>query len=276
MNSIIFRLIWNLGFLSKVVEICVAKQLIDYLDANGLAVSYQSAYRKLHSTETALIRVHNDIAIASDQKRSVILLLLDLSAAFDTVDHCILLSRLSRRFGVGGTALAWFQSYLDDRTQFVNTNGSTFERRVLQFGVPQGSVLGPLLFSLYTSPLSNIASKRELSFRFYADDRQLYVTFETSSLTDMELSKYRLEACVLENYTWMLLNKLKLNKDKIELLVISSLHRARPPLSHIHVCDERVLASPKAGNIGVLFDESLSIYGSSGDSNEQIRILSSP
>ena len=177
-----FRPISNLGFLSKVVEKYVAKQLIDYLDANGLDVSYQSAYRKLDSTETALIRVHNDIAIVSDQKRSVILLILDLSAAFDSVDHCILLSRLSRRFGVGGTALAWFQSYLDDRTQFVNTNGSTFERRVLQFGVPQGSVLGPLLFSLYTSPLSNIASKRELSFRFYADDRQLYVTFETSPL----------------------------------------------------------------------------------------------
>ena len=166
-----FRPISNLGFLSKVVEKYVAKQLIDYLDANGLDVSYQSAYRKLDSTETALIRVHNDIAIVSDQKRSVILLILDLSAAFDSVDHCILLSRLSRRFGVGGTALAWFQSYLGDRTQFVNTNGSTFERRVLQFGVPQGSALEPLLFSLYTSPLSDIASKRELSFHFYADDR---------------------------------------------------------------------------------------------------------
>ena len=73
----------------------------------------------------------------------------------------------------------------------------------------------------------------------------------------VELSKSRLEACKID--TWMLLNKLKLNKDKIELLVISSLHRARPPLSHIHVCDERVLASPRAGNIGVLFDESLSM-----------------
>ena len=90
-----FRSISNLGFLSKVVKKCVAKQLIDYLDANGLNVLYQSAYRKLHSTEKALIRFHNDIAIALDQKRSVILLLLDLSAAFDTVDHCILLSRLS-------------------------------------------------------------------------------------------------------------------------------------------------------------------------------------
>ena len=111
--------------------------------------------RKLHSTEIALIRVHNDIAIASDQKTSVILLLLDLSSAFDTVDHCIL-SRLSRRFGIGGRALEWFQSYLGDRTQFVNINGSTSERRVLQFGVRQGSVLGSLLFSLCTSPLSDL------------------------------------------------------------------------------------------------------------------------
>ena len=147
--------------------------------------------RKLHSTEIALIRVHNDIAIASDQKTSVILLLLDLSSAFDTVDHCILLSRLSRRFGIGGRALEWFQSYLGDRTQFVNINGSTSERRVLKFNVPQGLFLGPLLFSLYTSPLSDIASKHELSFHFYADDRQLYVTFEASSLNDMELSKCR-------------------------------------------------------------------------------------
>ena len=121
----------------------------------------------------------------------MILLLLDLSAAFDTVDHCILLLRLSRRFGIGGRALEWFRLYLADRTQFVNINGSTSERRVLKFNVPQGLFLGPLLFSLYTSPLSDIASKHELSFHFYADDRQLYVTFETSSLNDMELSKCR-------------------------------------------------------------------------------------
>ena len=113
--------------MSKVVEKCVAKRLIDYLDANGVDVLYQSAFRKLHSTETALIRVHNDIAIASDQKTSVILLLLDLSAAFDTVDHCILVLRLSRRFGIGGRALEWFRLYLGDRTQFVHINGSTSE-----------------------------------------------------------------------------------------------------------------------------------------------------
>ena len=189
----------------------------------------------------------------------MILLLLDLSAAFDTVDHCILLSRHSRRFGIGGRALEWFPLYLGDRTQFVNINGSTSERRVLKFNVPQGLFLGPLLFSLYTSPLSDIASKHELSFHFYADDRQLYVTFKASSLNDMELSKCRLEACVPEIDPCILLNKLKLNKDKTELLVVSSVHRARSPLSDIHVWDERVLASSRAGNIGALFDECLNM-----------------
>ena len=177
----------------------------------------------------------------------MILLLIDLFAA-----------RLSHRFGIGGTALEWFRSYLSNHTQFVNVNVSTSERHVLQFGVPQGLTLGPLLYSLYTSPLSDIASKHKLSFHFYADT-QLYVTFEKSSLNDMEMSKCWLEICVREIDSWMLLNRLKLNKDKTELLVISSLYRARPPLSHIHVCDERVLASPKASNIGVLFDESLSM-----------------
>ena len=87
----------------------------------------------------------------------------------------------------------------------------------------------------------------------------LYVTFETSSLNDIQLSKCRLEGCVLVIDSWTLLNKLNLDKDKTELLVMSSLHRGRPPLSHIHVCDERVLASPRAGNSGVLFDESLNM-----------------
>ncbi|XP_022804788.1 uncharacterized protein LOC111342010 [Stylophora pistillata] len=113
---------------------------------------------------------------------------------------------------------------------------------------------------MYTSPLSDIACKHELSFHLNADDTQLYVTFEMSSLNDMELSKCKLEACVREIDTWMLLNRLKLNKDKTEPLVISSRNGlARPALSLNHVCDERVLASSRASNIGVLFDESLNM-----------------
>ena len=102
-----YRPISNLRFISKIVETCVAKQLIQYLDNNGLSEPFQSAYKRNHSTETALIRVYNDIATAIDQQNSVILLLLDLSAAFDTVDHNILLSRLSNCFGITGTVYRW-------------------------------------------------------------------------------------------------------------------------------------------------------------------------
>ena len=148
-----FRPISNLPFLSKVIEKVIAAQLTSYVEDNNLCELFQSAYRRNHSTETALIRVHNDIAMAIDKGHSVILVLLDLSAAFDTVDHCKLLLRLNTRFGICDKALEWFRSYLSGRTQFVKVNnGISFSHSISQ-GVPQGSVLGPILYSLYTSPL---------------------------------------------------------------------------------------------------------------------------
>ena len=117
---------------------------------------------KLYSTETALIKVHNDIALAVDKGMSVILVLLDFSAAFDTVDHDILLSRLSSCYGICGTALKCFKSYLSNRTQYVKINGSSSCFSGLSQGVPQGSELGPILYPLYTSPLADIAKAHGL------------------------------------------------------------------------------------------------------------------
>jgi len=114
---------------------------------------FQSAYKANHSTVTALVKVQNDILRALDGQRSVILLLLDLSAAFDTVDHTILLTRLSQEFGIKGTVLSRFFSYLSDRKHFVCVNGATSSHRDLPYGVPQGSILGHLLFPMYTAPL---------------------------------------------------------------------------------------------------------------------------
>ena len=114
-----FRPISNLTFLSKVLEKVVASQLVDYIERNGLCEVFQSAHRTNHSTETALIRVYDDIALSVDIWKSVVLVLLDLWAAFDTVDRFFLLSRLSACFGISDHALNWLRSYLSDRTQFV-------------------------------------------------------------------------------------------------------------------------------------------------------------
>ena len=117
---------------------------------------FQSAYRKHHSTETTILRVCNE---GADDRKVNLLVLLDLSAAFDTIDHNILIKRFECSFGVKGTALKWFASYLKNRTQSVKVSGFQSEKGFLQFGVPQGSVLGPVLFTTYTQPLVYIMRK---------------------------------------------------------------------------------------------------------------------
>ena len=148
-----YRPIANIPFLSKVIEKLVAIQVHN---CQGLFPTLQSAYRKHHSTESALLRVTNDILRILDSQGEVILVLLDLSAAFDTIDHHILLTRLRAYFNFTETVLQWFSSYLLDRSQQVIISDSTSSPRCLEYGVPQGSILGPLLFTLYLVPLQDV------------------------------------------------------------------------------------------------------------------------
>ena len=254
-----FRPISNLTFLSKVIEKVVALQLVVYIDNNGLCEVFQSAFRAHHSTETALLRVYNDIAMSIDNQKSVVLVLLDLSAAFDTVDHSLLLARLSTRFGICDQALDWFRSYLSDRTQYVRIQDVSSDVHALPYGVPQGSVLGPLLYSLYTSPLGDIARSHGLSYHFYADDTQLYLSFETLSPEDLSTCTSALEDCVNDINLWMLNNKLKLNSGKTEIIVFSSSYRTRPTLKNLVIASDTVDCSTTAENIGVIFNNSLSM-----------------
>ena len=258
----IYRPISNLRFISKTIEKCVAKQLIQYLDINDLGETFQSAYKRNHSTETALIKVHNDIAMAINQHNSVILVLLDLSAAFDTVDHDILLSRLSNRFGITGTVLV--QNGFDHIFLIVHSLSRLMVRALLLMSLSLVYRRDPFLVrcyiqAMYTSPLGEIAQRHQMFYHFYADDPQLYITVRTSSVSDMNLSNAKLGNCGLDMDAWILSNKLKLNKDKSEVLVISSSYRPRPPLSSVDICDETVSCSPSARNIGVIFDQSLCI-----------------
>jgi len=142
-----------LSVLSKLLERLVHRQMLDYLNRHRLLPRLQSAYRQYHSTETAVLRVLADILHAVDTGDLSILALLDLSAAFDTVDHDILLQRLQTSFGVVSVACDWFRSYLTVRVQCVRRGSSKSATVVLRFGLPQSSVLGPLLFILYTADL---------------------------------------------------------------------------------------------------------------------------
>src|SRR6218665_1480677 len=195
-----YRPISNLPFLSKLLKRVVSVQLTDYLSSAGLLPGHQSAYRKFHSTETALHKVATDLIEAIDAGDHALLGLLDLSAAFDTVDHGVLVERLARPYGLRSTALDWLRSYLLDRRQSVFYDGVSSSVRSLVCGVPQGSVLGPLLFLLYTADVGELAASLGLSSHFYADDSQLYTWGHPSS---DGLQRRRMELGVEQIAEWM-------------------------------------------------------------------------
>ena len=161
-----FRPVSNLKFLSKLLEKSVFAKLNNYLTVNGLHERLQSAHKAHHSTETALLTITSDILLSLDRRGNVFLLLLDLSAAFDTVNHSLLLSCLKNSFCITGTFLQWFHSYLSGRSQFVEINDKKSSVRDLTVGVPQGSVLGPILYLLYTTPLTEIIGSHGLDYHF--------------------------------------------------------------------------------------------------------------
>ena len=187
------------------------------------------------------------------------LVLLDLSAAFDTIDHGVLLSRLSS-IGVRGSALKWIRSYLSGRTQAVNINGSLSSFIELCYGVPQGSVLGPLFFTIYSAPVADIARKHGVQVHMYADDTQLYLPFDLHNAESETNTRKRMELCIVDINAWMTSNKLKLNDDKTELIVITSKYlQSRPTNSCFQIVSTPIHASPSARNLGIIFDNTLSM-----------------
>ncbi len=171
-----YRPVSLLPFIAKTLDRVVFNKVSLFLSQNNKLEAKQSGFRSGHSTETALLSVTEALRIAKADSKSSVLILLDLSAAFDTVNHQILLSTLSSQ-DITGIPLCWFESYLTGRSFRVAWGGKVSKAHKLVTGVPQGSVLGPLLFSTYTTSLAPIIQAHGFSYHFYADDTQLYLSF---------------------------------------------------------------------------------------------------
>ena len=215
---------------------------------------YQSAYRTGHSTETALLRITDNVLRAIDNKRATILVELDLSAAFDMIDHQLLIRRLELSYGVSGTALDLMNSYLHGRSQVINVNGQCSPSAQCVIGVPQGSVLGPLLFSAFISPIANVTRSFGVEQHQYADDTSLFITV---SRDDRVTQVQRLSECTLEVQSWFTLNGMALNPDKSEVLHMCPIrhHKANTGIDTLAVGGVEIKLATKVKLLGVTLDD---------------------
>ena len=228
----------------------MAKQLNEFISHEGLLNVNQSAYKSSHSTETALLKIQNDIAFSVDSGKAVALTLLDLSAAFDTIDHSLLYDCLHDWFGLDGTVLLWIKSYLSNRKQKIKIGDSFSESVILPLGVPQGSVLGPLLFTLYTS---QVISKFNVTHHLYADDTPIYLTVDSRNF---DSSMEELTECLKSVQEWMVGVKLKLNPEKTEFIIIGqkATRESLAPNFPVPLLQNNISPSVEVKNLGVTFD----------------------
>ena len=250
----------NLAYISKLSERACVHQITEHLTVTERHSLLQSAYKPLHSTETALLKVKNDILMSMNQQHVTLLVLLDLSAAFDTIHHDKLIQRLESDCGVAGNALSWFKSYLSDRFQRVSVNGGLSKKFPLCQGVPQGSCLGPLLFIIYTRKLFDIVERHLSQVHCYADDTQLYVSFCPNQSADADAALKSMTDCISDVRSWMISDNLMLNDDKTEFLILGTRQQlAKVNIDNIKVGSARVSPVSAVRNLGSWFDSQLTM-----------------
>ena len=254
-----YRPVSNLPYISKIIEAAVEVQLTNHIEDNHLTDILQSAYKPKHSTETALLKVCDDILSELDKGNAVFLGMLDLSAAFDTVDHSILLARLERTFNISGSVYKWLESYLKGRTVQVCVDGQYSDAREVQCGLPQGSQSGPKRYSDYVFPLSRLIRALLLLYHYYADDAQVGKVCNPRSTEDQREAVQCLEMGISDISDWMFKNRLKLNNSKTEFITFVSKPNSKfIEITNIQVGSDSVCSVPVVRNLGVLMDKSLS------------------
>lgn len=244
-----YRPISLLSSFSKIFEKLMHKRVSNFLEEKQLLHDMQYGFRSGRSCEHALLAANNEILSALNKKQIALLLLIDFSKAFDMVDHDIMLSKLEH-YGIRGIANNWFKSYLSDRKQFVNINGTYSSQLPLKYSVPQGSILGPLLFIIYINDIPNI--NKFAKFILYADDANIIITgYHTSEIISQF---YDLSNALLN---WVRANELALNIKKTNYMIFTrsrspNLEAFNPKINNIPIERKTV-----ARFLGVLVDEKL-------------------
>lgn len=251
-----YRPVSNLSFLSKLIEKSALYRLNKHVNDYNLLPKNQSAYRQFHSCESALLRLVNDILDGMEHQEVTALIALDLSAAFDTVDHCILLDVLERQYGVCGSALEWVDSYLRPRSCRVTVNSIVSSERELDCSVPQGSCLGPWLYLAYAGTIFDIVPPSITVYGF-ADDHTANKRFKPTPSEEANAIQ-ELQNCAIDINNWMNNNKLKMNNSKTEFILFGSRSQlGKCNTNEIIICDEVIKSKNCIRYLGAFLDETL-------------------
>ena len=252
-----YRPVSNLKFLTKLVEKCMLLQFNEHCSMNSLLPSYQSAYRKCYSCKTSLLKLTNNLLNEMENQKMSALVVMDLSAAFVTVDHKILLDVLSSQYGIEGKALRWFDTYLRPHFCQVDIKGARSSIHSLDFSVPQGSCVGPILYSVYASTLQYQISEG-MDLNGFADDHLINKSFNPND-RDEELRTIELLESSLGNInSWMNLNRLQMNTSKTEFMMIGSWKQlTKCVTNNFTVCNDIVEKSEIIRLLGICIDSNL-------------------
>ena len=247
-----YRPISLLSTINKIMEKLMYKRLIDFLNKYKVLYEYQFRFRETHSTFLALIEIIENILKDLENGKYVAGIYLDLSKAFDTVDHKILLHKLNH-YGIRGQSLKWFGSYLSNRQQFTYINDNQSELKDIKYGVPQGSVLGPLLFLIYTNDITQ-CTKQNCKMRLFADDTNGFMSANSPKELKKEMSIF-----LSDLFKWCKSNKLTINLQKTCYTIFKIKNRKIPDfLNSIHIDNVLIKKVPSAKYLGVILDENLS------------------
>ena len=247
-----YRPICYVPIISQITEKCALVQIDEHLEQNNLLIKHQSAYKKYHSCETALLKVQNDLASTIDCNTNALLVLLDFSAAFDTIHHEKLFEKLRFHYRIDGTALKWFKSYAPNRKFRVKINQHLSNGTFMNCGVQQGSVMGPKVFSLYTQEIESIVTRHYLQYHIFADDIIIY-----SPLTKGFPELHLIKSCLEDITEWAKNNWLKLNDDKTKFVEIKC-RQSNLSLGSLNIWKDDSCCDSYAKSLGVVIDETLS------------------